>query len=383
MSYPVGNPPSGLFNIWSSGSFTPEQVVSAIRDTTTPVNKASLVNSVGQQVSLIQNFVNTSYLGRHNYPIASGWINKLYSSGILADNINISGSITINSKNENQKIRIAYSDHASCNSSSEYSHNGLYLHSIFDNSLIGISYVYPGRIVLCGHNYGGLTLSGCNIDFTGDINPWITSNNNIVLNTNSNIFSFYETQVRVCNTAGTYTEIGPSYIHSNSSCGITIYNGVRIKMSSKLFDLTGGTLKTTSIGNSSSYIPNSYLENVSVKTSMQMGSDNNNKFIMWIGKKSFNGGVAEAFTLVGNASDNNGDFNSEVTNAIISNRLISAEIFTVGGNLEDWKFIPSRISSITTNSAEGTATIYVCGNFSDMNDTTNTFATMRFIYTSE
>lgn len=374
MSYPVGNPPSGLFNIWSSGSFTPEQVVSAIRDTTTPVNKASLVNSVGQQVSLIQNFVNTSYLGRYNYPIASGWINNLYSSGILADNINVSGSITITP------------EHFPYNSHSVYSHDQLCLSRTSlgnDTSLIGDSYVYPGRIVLCGHNYGGLTLSGCNIDFTGDINPWITSNNDIVLNTNSNIFSFYETEVRVCNTAGTYTEIGPSYIYSNSSCGIAINNGVRIKMNSKLFDLTGGTLKTTSIGNSSSYIPNSYLENVSVRTSMQMGSDINNKFIMWIGKKSFNGGVAEAFTLVGNALDNNGDFNSEVTNAIISNRLISAEIFTVGGNLEDWKFIPSIISSITTNSAEGTATISVCGNFSDMTDTTNTFATMRFIYISE
>ena len=89
MAYPVGTPSSGIANIWE-GTFTPSHIVGAIIDDVTPVNKNNMRLSVGKQVSLIQNFVNSNLLARADTPINSGYINdliifnKVYSSGEYA-----------------------------------------------------------------------------------------------------------------------------------------------------------------------------------------------------------------------------------------------------------------------------------------------------------
>ena len=74
MSYPYDNPSFSMNGTWVSGNYTPDIVVNAIRDNYSPINKNTMRNSVGNQISLIQNFVNSKYLGRQSIPIQSGWI---------------------------------------------------------------------------------------------------------------------------------------------------------------------------------------------------------------------------------------------------------------------------------------------------------------------
>lgn len=83
MAYPYDLPAISLSNIWNSGSYTPEEVVKYIRDNYTPVNKTSMRNSVGYQISSVQNYVNSHYLGRFRTPVNSGYIQNLYSSGFF------------------------------------------------------------------------------------------------------------------------------------------------------------------------------------------------------------------------------------------------------------------------------------------------------------
>lgn len=77
MSYPYDLPSLSMSTTWQSGSYKPTDVVRVIRDNITPVNKNSMTNSVGHEISLIQNYVNKYYLGRSNIPINSGFFNYI------------------------------------------------------------------------------------------------------------------------------------------------------------------------------------------------------------------------------------------------------------------------------------------------------------------
>jgi hypothetical protein len=75
-NYPNGKPSESLEGIWISGDFTPAAVCVHIIDNVMPVNKNTMVNSVGKEISSIQNFVNKDYLGRYSSPVNSGFIKK-------------------------------------------------------------------------------------------------------------------------------------------------------------------------------------------------------------------------------------------------------------------------------------------------------------------
>lgn len=79
-SYPYGTPGTGVYesDLWNDQvDFTPDNAVSAIIDNHTPVNRASLRNSIGKEIALVQNFVNSTYLGREDTHIESGFLNHL------------------------------------------------------------------------------------------------------------------------------------------------------------------------------------------------------------------------------------------------------------------------------------------------------------------
>ena len=86
-TYPYGTADTGVFNIFQT-NFSPDDVVRGIRDNYTPINRTSLMNSLGYQVGLLQNFVNSTYIGRSTTPISSGYITNLMGS-----NINLSGTL--------------------------------------------------------------------------------------------------------------------------------------------------------------------------------------------------------------------------------------------------------------------------------------------------
>ena len=105
MSYPQGIPAQDMDDIWTSGNFTPSDIVTYIRDRYTPVTRTAMRNSVGYQISLLQNWVNKVYLGRADDPVESGYFNNVTISGlhglgnrIVIDNANVlhaSGDIEV------------------------------------------------------------------------------------------------------------------------------------------------------------------------------------------------------------------------------------------------------------------------------------------------
>ncbi|MCK9428850.1 MAG: hypothetical protein M0R17_02415 [Candidatus Omnitrophica bacterium] len=101
MSYPYDLPSLSMSTTWISGNFKPTDVTKKIINNFTPVNKLSMTNSVGNEISLIQNYINSKFLGRDELPIQSGYITQLKSnSGYYyiynSGSYDVDNSITIN-----------------------------------------------------------------------------------------------------------------------------------------------------------------------------------------------------------------------------------------------------------------------------------------------
>lgn len=91
-TYPYGTASTGVFDIFNT-NFSPSDIVRSIRDNYSPVNKTTMLNSIGYQLGLVQNFVNSSYLGRLSVPVqnaymVSGWASSQFMalSGTLTGN---------------------------------------------------------------------------------------------------------------------------------------------------------------------------------------------------------------------------------------------------------------------------------------------------------
>ena len=82
--YPYDAPATEMSGYWSDGAYTPSNTVAYIRDDVTPINKNAMVNSVGKQLSLIQNFVNSSYLGRSGDAVSHGYITSLHATSLIS-----------------------------------------------------------------------------------------------------------------------------------------------------------------------------------------------------------------------------------------------------------------------------------------------------------
>lgn len=81
MPYPYGTPATGVLNIFTGTSFSPNDVVMGIRDNYSAVNRTTMLNSLGYQVGLLQNFVNSTYLGRPAVPVQNGYFGNAWGSG--------------------------------------------------------------------------------------------------------------------------------------------------------------------------------------------------------------------------------------------------------------------------------------------------------------
>jgi hypothetical protein len=113
MSYPNDNPSLSMATCWQSGSYKPDDVVRCIRDNYTPVNKNSMRNSIGYEVSLVQNYVNSKMLGRSDLTIESGYIDDITSkSGFYSNYIETSASRggTVRSKLTNSGLYLNNGD---------------------------------------------------------------------------------------------------------------------------------------------------------------------------------------------------------------------------------------------------------------------------------
>lgn len=95
MAYPNDAPAESLSDYQNSGYYTPAIVCAGLVDNVTPVNKNTLRNTLGSQISRVQNYVNGHYLAREDIPINSGWITNVYSNTLSGDYINAnSGNFT-------------------------------------------------------------------------------------------------------------------------------------------------------------------------------------------------------------------------------------------------------------------------------------------------
>jgi len=81
MAYPNTSNPllnfSDISGILGS-DLNPGTAVGALMNQNTPVSKEGIMNTLGMQISLIQNFVNKEYLGRSDYAVNKGYINNIY-----------------------------------------------------------------------------------------------------------------------------------------------------------------------------------------------------------------------------------------------------------------------------------------------------------------
>jgi len=84
--YPYGTPTSGIGNPYAGTAFTPLDNTKTIRDNYSSVDKASLTNSLGYAIAMIQNFVNATLLGRSGCYIGDGYISKGHFSGVYIGN---------------------------------------------------------------------------------------------------------------------------------------------------------------------------------------------------------------------------------------------------------------------------------------------------------
>lgn len=108
--YPLNNPSENLDDdIWTSGDYTPFSVCRNIIDNHTPINKNGMVNSLGKEISLVQNFVNNKYLGRSSVPINSGYFKTSYFDTLVIngndDGSYVSGLIISGTLNGRTDIR--------------------------------------------------------------------------------------------------------------------------------------------------------------------------------------------------------------------------------------------------------------------------------------
>lgn len=90
MTYPLGNPSSDFTSGIYTSDFSPAIVCGAIIDNHTPINNVGMKNSVGYHLSLVENFVNTTYLGRVNTPVGTAYITNL--SGLYSQIEHMYGS---------------------------------------------------------------------------------------------------------------------------------------------------------------------------------------------------------------------------------------------------------------------------------------------------
>lgn len=87
MSYPSDSPSTDIYTFWNSGNYTPENVSSEISNNVSALVSTSFSNSYGKETSVLQNYINSHYIGRESSPINSGWLTNLYFTNISGHDI--------------------------------------------------------------------------------------------------------------------------------------------------------------------------------------------------------------------------------------------------------------------------------------------------------
>jgi len=115
MAYPFITPSTDF----SDGALRPlaRTITSNIQDNYSVVNNATMMVSHGMQISAVQNFVNSEYLGRETIPVISGFITNLKTSSISISNLTYDVELTASGLCFN---RIAAPNNTLC-----YTHNGI------------------------------------------------------------------------------------------------------------------------------------------------------------------------------------------------------------------------------------------------------------------
>lgn len=96
--YPHGTPSSDLSS-YLNGTFRPADVVVGLIDNKSALDVATFTNTLGIQISAIQNFVNTTRLGTITYPVETVYTNNIVNYGNL-----IVGSLLLSSNPTVQSV---------------------------------------------------------------------------------------------------------------------------------------------------------------------------------------------------------------------------------------------------------------------------------------
>ncbi len=103
MTYPFGTPSTVLGTGVFSSDFSPTVVVGGIINNYTPVSNIGMRNSIGYQISLLQNFVSQERLGLEDTVIDTAWLQNIRSTETMSGTYNMdlrtltsSGHVTVN-----------------------------------------------------------------------------------------------------------------------------------------------------------------------------------------------------------------------------------------------------------------------------------------------
>ncbi len=83
MTYPFGTPSEDVGTGIYVSDFSPTIVSAGLIDNYTPISNIGLRNSLGYQVSLLQNFICEQSLGRDIYRVQDAWLDVAHVSGVI------------------------------------------------------------------------------------------------------------------------------------------------------------------------------------------------------------------------------------------------------------------------------------------------------------
>lgn len=111
-SFPNGTPAVNLTGVYTStGDFSSDSMIAGIIDNYSPVNKSTLRRTIGKELSQIANFVNATYLGRSDTPVATGYITNLYTQYVeVSKESVVANSITTVLKIQSQATNVTATD---------------------------------------------------------------------------------------------------------------------------------------------------------------------------------------------------------------------------------------------------------------------------------
>jgi len=267
LKYPEGTPSTGFDDSINQSTFSPANITAGIRDNYSAVNNATMRNTHGKHISLLENFVNSTYLGRSTVPVLSGFITNLTSTTI--DNSDVIYTKYLGSSS--RYVNSIYATTGNITTLNSTTGNITTINSTTGNittinstTINNSNYIYS--------KYIGSTSNFVNTAYITTLNSASNYGTNIYY---TNIYaSIVDTTTLFANTIGSTSDVvNTGYIKQLYSTIIGSSSNPII--SGYITNITSSNIVTNTIGNSSNIVSNIYTSKIGNDSSyIEFDSDN-------------------------------------------------------------------------------------------------------------